>query len=245
MLSARSWKAMRVFSPLVRALSLQFVHQGSNRLLLACRLFETCQNGRRGKKCHLKQCECQFNPSFSCLSLPKGETWGVNKKPSTLENKPCGLCCSCRVRPWTWHQSVLLSAFCIAPLKQRVLYSQTKAGYGIYSWKAFCQSSTQPKRWGGSLASLTSTGFGRSAQQNTAAKYVGLRAHRATNTPTEPQHNNRRIPAQATSSQLHSSTSNSYRFILCNFALHFYLLNQKSGQLHCHRAVSNLFQRSS
>lgn len=84
MLSVRSWKIMRVFSPLLRGFSLQFVGQGNNRLLSIWRLFETDVKMEGGvEKCQLKRGKRQSNPPFSCLSLPKGETWGVNKKPNT------------------------------------------------------------------------------------------------------------------------------------------------------------------
>lgn len=200
--SARSWETMRVFSPLVRVFSLQFVHRYSNRLLLMCRLFETDvkieSEGRNATSNGVNVTSIHLFPVYLCQRVRQGE-W--IKKPSTHQN-PVVSVVAVEFRPWACHQSQSL------PQPSALLLSRRE--FCIHKQKldkAFCQSSPQPKRWGGSLASLTSTGFGRSAQQNTAAKYVGLGAQR-TNTPTKALHNNRGIPAQATSSLLHSATAN-------------------------------------
>lgn len=130
MLSARSWDTIRVFSPLVRCFLCSLCIKAVTGCFSCTDCLRQVTKLRGKKKCHLKQGECHFNPSFSCLSVPKGEARGVNK--STHQNKPCGLCCSCRVRPWTWHQSQSFSQPFALLLSNRALYSQTKAGHGTY-----------------------------------------------------------------------------------------------------------------
>lgn len=88
MLSARSWKITRVFPPF----SGDFLCSLWVKAMTACFSYadhlRQMSKWRGKKKCQLEQGKSQSNPSFSCLSLTKGETWGVNKKPQHIKINP-------------------------------------------------------------------------------------------------------------------------------------------------------------
>lgn len=169
-------------------------------------VWDRCQIWGGGKKCHLKQDECQFNPSFSCPSVPKGEAREVNKKPSTHQNKPW-------VRPWTWYQSQSFSQpFALLLSNREFCIHKQKLDTAFISERHFVKAAHSWRDEEGPLLHWHQTGFGRSAQQNTAAKYIELGAPRTTNTPAEALH--RQHPPCYT----HQSLTDINSFILCNLA---------------------------
>lgn len=205
MLSARSWEAMRVFSPLVRV----FFCILCIKAVTGCFSCADCLRhvkfegeGRNTTSNRVNVNSTHLFLVYLCRRVRQGERI---KKPSTHQNKPSGLCCSCRVRPWTWHQSQSFSQPFALPLSNREFcIHKQKLDMAFINERHFVKAAHSWRDEEGPLLHWHQRVFGRSAQQNTAAKYIGLGACRATNTPTE---------AQATSSLLHSPTSKRYKQI--------------------------------
>lgn len=211
MLSARSWEAMRVLSALVRAFSLQFVHQGC----FSCADCLRQMSNLRGREEMPPQTGWMSIQSIFSLSIC-AEGWGKGselKKLSAHQNKPCGLCCSCRVRPWTWYQSQSWSQpFALLLSNREFCIHKQKLDVAFISERHFVKAAHSWRDEEGPLLHWHQTGFGRSAQQNTAAKYTELGAHRTTNTPAEALHR------QHPPCYIHQPLTDINRFILYNLA---------------------------